>query len=403
MKFTEKNFIPLIFANDINVYSVARAFYEEYGVKSYVYGKSEQGTCYRSKLVEYKAVPKSDTKEVINKLVNDFADAHKDKKIIVIGCGDNYVKRIAANKYDVRENVVIPYMDEEVLSSLMDKEQFYRLCDKYSMPYPKTMECGADNYKDIKPEFGPPFILKPGNGVMYFANPFEGQKKVFILESEKELSETLEKVYKSGYTDNMIIQDYVPGDDTYMRVLTGFSDKNGKVKMMCLGHVLLEEHTPYGIGNHAVIITEQEKRITDRFKEFLENIEYKGFFNFDIKYDSRNDEYKVFEINVRQGRSNFYVTGAGFNVAKYFVEGFVEEKEMELEICENENLWMVVPKGVAFRYVKNEELKNKMKKLIKAGKYVNPLYFRPDNDIIRNLKLVKSQLGHYFKFKKYLG
>ena len=173
--------------------------------------------------------------------------------------------------------------------------------------------------------------------------------------------------------------------------------------MMCLGHVLLEEHTPYGIGNHAVIITEQEKRITDRFKEFLENIEYKGFFNFDIKYDSRNDEYKVFEINVRQGRSNFYVTGAGFNVAKYFVEGFVEEKEMELEICENENLWMVVPKGVAFRYVKNEELKNKMKKLIKAGKYVNPLYFRPDNDIIRNLKLVKSQLGHYFKIKKYLG
>ena len=64
---------------------------------------------------------------------------------------------------------------------------------------------------------------------------------------------------------------------------------------------------------------------------------------------------------------------------------------------------MVVPKGVAFKYVKNDELRKKMKKLIKEGKYVNPLYFDKDNGIRRNLKLVKSQMGHYLKFKKYLG
>lgn len=401
MKFKERSFIPLIFANDINVYSVARAFYEEYGVKSYVYGKSEQGTCYRSKLVSYKAVKNSDQKEIIKELVTKFANEHKDKKIIVIGCGDNYVKRIAANKYELPENVIVPYMEESILSALMDKEQFYKLCDKHGIAYPKTTECTKDNYKELNPEFGPPFILKPGNGVMYFANPFEGQKKVFILDSKEELDETLVKVYNSGYTDNMIIQDYVPGDDTYMRVLTGFSDKNGKVKMMCLGHVLLEEHTPYGIGNHAVIITEYEKELTETFKNFLEAIEYKGFFNFDIKFDQRNGNYKVFEINVRQGRSNFYVTGAGFNVAKYFVEGFVEEKEMDFTVCKNENLWMVVPKGVAFRYVRNDELKKRMKKLIKEKKYVNPLYLKEDNDILRNIKLIKSQLGHYLKFKKY--
>ncbi len=29
MKFTEQKFIPVLFGNDINVYSVARAFYEK--------------------------------------------------------------------------------------------------------------------------------------------------------------------------------------------------------------------------------------------------------------------------------------------------------------------------------------------------------------------------------------
>lgn len=403
MKFKELDFIPLIFANDINVYSVARAFYEKYSVRSYVYGKSEQGTCYLSKLVDYKAVKDCDQKEVIKKLANEFAEAHKEKKILLVGCGDNYVKRIAANKGEYRENIIVPYMDECILSELMDKEQFYKLCEKHGIPYPKTIECTMDNYQSVAPSFKAPYILKPGNGVMYFANPFEGQKKVFILDSFDELCETLEKVYKSGYTDNMIIQDYVPGDDTYMRVLTGFSDKNGKVKMMCLGHVLLEEHTPYGIGNHAVIITEHEEKLVNQFREFLEKIEYKGFFNFDIKFDERSGIYKVFEINVRQGRSNYYVTGAGFNVAEYFVKEFVYGEELSYTECKNENLWMVVPKGVAFRYVKNEEYRKKMKALIKEGKYVNPLWFKPDNGIRRNLKLLKSQMGHYLKFKKYLG
>ena len=401
MQFTEKNFIPLIFANDINVYSVARAFYEQYGVKSYVYGKAADGTCYRSKLVEYQAVKDCDQKETIKKIANGFAEKHRDKKIIIIGCGDNYVRRISANKGEFAENIIVPYMDESVLAKLMDKEQFYGLCEKHGILYPEAIECTKDNYKTAAPSFGPPYILKPGNGVMYFANPFEGQKKVFTLESKEELDDTLEKVYASGYTANMIIQDYVPGDDTYMRVLTGFSDKNGKVKMMCLGHVLLEEHTPYGIGNHAVIITEYEPELTGIFKKFLEEIGYVGFFNFDIKYDKRCGKYKVFEINVRQGRSNYYVTGAGLNVAKYFIEGFVEEKELEYTECKKENLWMVVPKGVAFKYVRNDEYRKKMKELIKSGNYVNPLRFKEDNGLKRNIKLCKSQLGHYMKFKKY--
>ena len=60
----------------------------------------------------------------------------------------------------------------------------------------------------------------------------------------------------------MIIQDFIPGDDSYMRVLTNYSDRNGKVKLMCMGHVLLEEHTPHGIGNHAVILTEHDEALS---------------------------------------------------------------------------------------------------------------------------------------------
>ena len=55
---------------------------------------------------------------------------------------------------------------------------------------------------------------------------------------------------------NQEIEIFIPGDDSYMRVLTSYSDRNARVTTMCLGHVLLEEHSPHGIGNHDVILTE---------------------------------------------------------------------------------------------------------------------------------------------------
>ena len=78
---------------------------------------------------------------------------------------------------------------------------------------------------------------------MYWEYPFQSQKKVYKLDTREELEETLKQIYDAGYTDSVVLQEFINGDDTYMRVLTNYSDKNGKVKLMALGHVLLEEHT----------------------------------------------------------------------------------------------------------------------------------------------------------------
>ena len=169
------------------------------------------------------------------------------------------------------------------------------------------------------------------------------------------MKKTIEDIYASGYSDKLIIQDMIPGNDEYMRVLTCYSDRNHKVKMMCLGHVLLEEHTPLGLGNHALIITEPNDALMEKVKNLLEDLNYTGFSNFDIKYDTRDGKYKFFEINCRQGRSNFYVTNSGFNVARYFVEDYVYEKEIPFKTAQEEYLWTVLPNAVAFKYVKDRK------------------------------------------------
>ncbi len=398
-----QNFIPLLFAGDINVYSVARAFHEQYDIRSKAFGKYQTGPCIDSRILDYTANPRLEEQDTFIQVLTDFAERNKEKTILAIGCGDSYVQLLSQNKDNLPGNVIAPYIDIDLMNTLIHKEKFYDMCEKEGIDYPDTFIHRREMGGEFELPFEAPFIVKPSNGIEYWRHPYPTQKKVYKAADKKELLSVLDDIYGSGYDDSIVIQDFIPGDDTYMRVLTNYSDRNGEVKMMCLGHVLLEEHTPHGLGNHAVIITEHNEELAAKFKKLLEELHYIGFSNFDIKYDQRDGKFKVFEINTRQGRSNYYVTGSGQNIAKYLVEDYIDQKPMELQVVTEKSLWMMIPKGVAFRYIKPEEYRREMRSLIQAGKFSNSLFYKKDTGFKRTLRLYKSQLGHYYKYWKYLG
>ena len=65
-------------------------------------------------------------------------------------------------------------------------------------------------------------------------------KKVYTAATPAEAAEIVKTIYASGYPDRMVGEKMVPGGDDHMRVMTAFSDENGKVRAMCLGHTIVE-------------------------------------------------------------------------------------------------------------------------------------------------------------------
>ncbi len=396
----EPNVFPLLFGGDINVYSVGRAFYEAYGIRCAAVGKYPAFPCWNSAILNYRAEPNIEDPAVFLRTVEEYAAAHADSTVLCIGCSDGYIKLCADHKDRFPSNVIAPYAEAEMIDVLINKEKFYALCDEHGLDHPATVIHRKEMGHDFDLPFGAPYICKPSSSVEYWQYPFEGNDKVFILDTREQLEATLDKVYASGYSNSMIIQEFIPGDDSFMRVLTNYSDRNGKVKLMCLGHTLLEEHTPHGSGNHAVILLEENEELCLKIKAFLEKIGFVGFSNFDIKFDSRDGKFKLFEINCRQGRSNYYVTGGGYNVAKYFVEDRVLEQDLPFTMATNKALWTVVPLGVIYRYTP-KKYHAEVRALVKAGKVTSPLKCSADRSLERRLRVAKNQLGHYYKFKKY--
>lgn len=218
---SECTFQPLLFGGDINVYSVARAFHEAYGVKSVAFGKfAATFPCAFSAIIDYRPCLENEEEAAFLQNVKDVAAEFSDKTVLVVGCGDSYVKLCAHLKDRFPPNVKCNYISGDMLDKLTDKEQFYALCGQYGIDHPATLVYDPSMGHDVSLPWDPPYVAKPADGVAYWATGHRELRKVYICPSREELLAALDQVYAAGYPGKMIVQEFIPGDDTYMRVLT---------------------------------------------------------------------------------------------------------------------------------------------------------------------------------------
>ncbi len=401
----KKDFLPVILGTDSNAYGMAKAFHQAYGIKSLVVGQGNLFTTTGSKILTIEIIEDFANPAVFSKALLSIAERLKTsyKKLILIASSDGYVELIVNHKHLLEEAYEVPFIDKDLMETLNSKEGFYKTCDAYGLPYPSTLVIHPSTDKETlkKLPFAYPVVLKPSDSMRYFEAHFEGKKKAYIIDHEKELFDVIDLIYRSTYDAPMILQEYITGDDTAMRVLNCVSGPDGKVRLMCLGQPLLEDCTPTLVGNYTAIIDAYDETIFADYKKFLERIGYVGFSNFDLKYDASSKTYKVFEINLRQGRSSYFVTGSGYNQAAFLVDAFINRKMDETIYGSRPHLWLGIPKKVLIAYLEEGALKEKARMRIKNKQTSTTLYYSKDINIMRLLRVYRYYDSYKAKFKMY--
>ena len=395
-------FIPIIVGTDINAYNMAISFHEEYGIKPVIVGRVSlpftQLSSVTDRIELFSDLNSSDHfASILLKVAEKYETP--GKKLMLIGTNDPYVRLIIQNKSILQTKYIMNYMDEELMNQLYIKKNFYELCEEHGLETPHTYyhSCASDH--PFKEEMMYPVIIKPSNGVEYYKHPFEGAQKVYRLNSNEEINEVIMKIKASGYQDDLIIQDYIPGDDSYMWDAVYYGNSNGKAELITFAQVVLQEHTVTAIGNYTALITRYNQEMMDKLVHFLEELHYVGFANFDIKFDERDGKFKVFEVNIRQGRSSYYVTFCGHNMAKYLVDDLIYGTSKPLTYLNDEFLFTVVPKYVLKNFVEDPKIRKEIKTLIKDGKYGNPLFYKGDTNLKRKFYMVARQINYIKKYR----
>lgn len=398
------DFDLVILGTDINAYYMARCYHEKYHRQAHLIGKEPMNFTSFSNIVTIEYDHDLWTKDAFLKRLKDYAQNHEEKPLMLVASNDFYVRLIAENKRILSKYYQFNYPKLSIVNNVLLKDRFYEAYRSSNLDMPKTFIYSCQEKNRLPKDLLYPLILKPGNGVSYYQHKFEHQHKVYKIKDLLELKRIIKRIEKSGYRDNLIIQEFIPGDDSNLFDAIFYCNSKGKAELATFAQIGLQEHTPTGIGNCTVLVNGYSEygnidTTVEQLKKFLERIKYTGFAEFDLKYDARDHKYKVLEINPRQARSSYYLTALGHNLIEYLAEDLFCNKERKFKLLKEKIVLSFVPMTVIKKYVQNPLLKTEILYLHQQKKYVDPLKYKGDKNIKRKLYLVFRKYNYIRKYK----
>jgi D-aspartate ligase len=397
---------PVILGADIGVYALARSFHEAYGVRSIVVSGAALGPVARSRIIDNVLLgPGASPDDTVDRLVA-LAAEHPGKRLVLLANSDWLVHLVVEHRERLEPHYVVPFLSADLLHRISDKAVFAEICAELDISVPRTIVqdfagAGDPGWRPVPVDLPYPLIAKAASSAEYQDVKFEGKKKVFEIGTPAELDALWTSLAGAGFRGRFVAQDLVPGDDTQMRSITAYVDSARRITLLCSAHVLLEEHTPSGLGNPAAMITGRLDPMLDQARRFLTETGYVGFANFDVKVDPRDGSFRFFEVNPRIGRNNYYVTAAGANPMRFLVEDRVEGRAVEPVVVDREVLYSILPHRLLLRYVREPALRAKVQALVRAGAVAHPLRYRADASVARRAYVAAALLNQVRKFRTY--
>ena len=180
------DFTVVLLGADANAYYMARCFHELYGKKVDLINYTLIAATQLSNIINFIPSPVFSTGAIFAETLNTYAKNSQFKQIVLVATSDKYVRLIAENKDSLDKKFVFNCPSLAIVNKLLVKDNFYNAF-KGQLELPKTLiysckeKTGLDQI-DAQ-GFMYPLILKPGNGVEYNKHHFDGQSKVYKLNS----------------------------------------------------------------------------------------------------------------------------------------------------------------------------------------------------------------------------
>ena len=397
------DFTLLIVGMDANAYYMARCYHELTKKKAYLIGKNPIWFTSVSNITIPTYNKNLREEKEFLKTLEGFYEEHCTERILLVSSTENYITMISKNADVLKNKFYFNYPKSELIDVITNKELFYKkFADNELITIPKTAYYDCNRDDKIKIDFMYPIIVKPADVVTYRQIDFPGKNKIYKIENKEELFNTLDQIKNGGYKGTLIIQEYIPGDDSHLYDSVIYADNEGKVKRITMAQIGLQEHTKDLVGNAAVMINGYStfgstKKITEAIRNFSESIGYTGFAEFDLKYDSRDKKYKVLEINPRQGRSSYYLTPAGCNLVEILAKDLIFNEKLDYKILNKQVILSFVPKKIVKKYSLNKEFLKKALSL--WPEHVNPMKYSEDKSLKRSYILFRKDSRYYKDYK----
>jgi D-aspartate ligase len=206
-----------------------------------------------------------------------------------------------------------PRQEPGVARALCSKAELYHLCKQHGVPTPEVwFPTSRDDVRAISAQATYPLVLKAINP--WLLDHATRRPSVVIANDAEELHDLYDRL-EDPQKPNLMVQEYIPGGADSVWMFNGYLDQSSEMLVHFTGQKI-RQHPPYtGMTTLGVCRANAEVEATS--ERFLKSLGYKGIVDMGYRYDARDGQYKLLDVNPRIGATfRLFVGTSGIDVAR---------------------------------------------------------------------------------------
>ncbi len=209
--------------------------------------------------------------------------------------------------------------EPEVADAVIEKDRFQALAAAHGLPIPRTLSWQA------LADFGKPVLVKPRSKFNWDASAVHAQ--VFAQSGKA-------AVFPNGpalaadpaaslLREQLLIQEYIAGDDRNIWSFHGFCDETGRLLDWFVGRKI--RTYPALTGTSTFLELAHDDEVADLGRRIAAQLGLKGVFKIDLKRDALTGDTRLLEINARYNLWHYLGAANGVNLTRtaydYLLDG----------------------------------------------------------------------------------
>lgn len=206
---------------------------------------------------------------------------------------DEYVELLSANREILSSIYRVTTGPPEVTKFALDKRLTYRRADELGIAAPWTSV--GDSLEDIEAEGIPyPVILKPAVNHHFFP---QTNIKALPIENRSELQRGFAQMSRFIPPEEILVQERIPGGGKNQFSFCAIC-QDGRAYASLVAQ--RRRQYPVDFGNASTFVeTTNQPVVESAGRRFLESIGFGGLAEVEFKFDPRDGQYKILDVNPR--------------------------------------------------------------------------------------------------------
>ncbi|KGP73334.1 carbamoyl-phosphate synthase [Pontibacillus yanchengensis] len=357
------------------------------GIDVYAYDTEGSYRKGKSRLAECDICPNPITEP--NKLLHFLVTIAKGlpkKPVLYVG-SDDYVSFQSRYREQLRPYFLFLIPEPEMIETLLDKKETYKLAVEHQIPTPKTFFLeDISQLQEVISEIQFPCILKPSHGYQFRTKL---NKKAIRVEDAAQLMKDYEYYQSIG---EVVIQEEIPGDNRCFYKLATFYGEDMK---LLASFTLQKNHQfPAEFGTGAHIESRKVPELYTLGLPFFQKLQLKGIAMAEFKRDPRDGVFKFIEINPRFWLTHSLTGAAAIDFAYLYYLYLTKQKFTATNDFKEGIKWIYLVRYFLTYLEKRKEGKMNFVEFLRGLKGEKVFALLAKDDV---MPFVRSSISHLWK------